>query len=221
MTHLETELAQLGQAISDMIRLTESQLNRAKSAIQNNDAEVAEEILARENRLNAMELSIDRDCENIFAIFQPVATDLRYVLSMLKINADLERMGDHAAGMAKYILNLESAFDKELLKTLRFEEMFDLALSMVADVRTGIEEENTNFARKVFAKDATINKINADASKIIAKYITANPENAKSAMFLFSTIRKIERIGDLTKNIAEDLIFYLEAKVLKHSKKKT
>jgi len=218
--NIEEEVQQLKEAIMDMAELTISQVKKAKEAYLANDSELAQEIIHNEKRVNAMELSIDRDCENIFALLNPVASDLRFVISALKINSDLERIGDYADGIADYVIDLTEKLDPSLVKETKIEKMFNIAISMLEDIAIALKEDNVKLARKVYQKDSELNKININASKTITKYINDNPKTVRQSLFMFSIIRKIERTGDHIKNIAEDLIFYVEAKVLRHKKMK-
>ncbi len=218
--NIEEEVQQLKEAIMDMAELTISQMKKAKDAYLANDSELAQEIIHNEKRVNAIELSIDRDCENIFALLNPVASDLRFVISALKINSDLERIGDYADGIADYVVDLTEKLDPSLVKETKIEEMFNIAISMLEDIAIALREDNVKLARKVYQKDSELNKININASKIITEYINNNPKTVRQSLFMFSVIRKIERTGDHIKNIAEDLIFYVEAKVLRHKKMK-
>lgn len=202
-----------------MLNLAVDQVQKSKTAFVNYDVELAEEIRHNEKRMNAMELSIDRDCENTFALFQPVATDLRFLISMLKINSDIERIGDYAEGLANYVIELPKPIGKDVLEATRIEEMFDITIAMMQNIGKAFEEGNSNLARKVYKKDADLNKINRDSSKTIQQFIKKDLDDIRPLLYLFSGIRKLERIGDHVKNIAEDTIFYIEAEVLKHKSK--
>ena len=214
MTHLETELGQLKTEAINMWDLVRSQLINARSAMVNFDKDLAREVLAKERRVNAEELKIDRDCENIFALFTPVAIDLRYVLAVLKINSNLERIGDIAEGIAKYVVNIKEPFDKELLAATYVTKMFDEAINVLE--LSAFEKEDTVIARGIFKKDEFLNEINQRANELIEAYLNTNPQNVDQSLFIHSIIRKLERVGDHSKNISEEIIFYLEAKVLKH-----
>lgn len=221
MTHLEIELARLKQSILEMMHITKAQLERAKLAFLEKDNALATEIIHNEKRVNAMELSIDRDCENIFALFQPVATNLRFVISVLKINSDLERIADYAEGLAKYVLDLEQPIHKSSLEQTKMPEMFDITISMLSDIAVALNNEDTSLARKVYMKDAELNTINSNASRIIKDLIAQDKDAIRRHLFLFSAVRKLERVGDHIKNIAEDTIFFIEAEILKHRTKKS
>lgn len=216
MSQLEAQLSQLKGSIIEMMKLATKQLQKAHKAIQTLDSDLSQEVIHRENRMNAMELTIDRDCENMFALWNPVATDLRFVLAMLKINSELERIGDHAAGLAKYVLANQEPFDMELTKLIELDKMFEVAISMTEDITNGFNENDTNVVRKVFKKDLILNEILKVSSDIIGEYVAKNPHFSRQSLFLFSSLRKLERVGDLTKNIAEQTIFYLEAEVVRH-----
>lgn len=221
MSHLDTEISLLNDDILELMYLVKTQLEKGRDALFENNEELAHEITANEKRVDALELKIDRDCENILALFNPVAVDLRFVMASFKINSDLERLGDHANSIAKYILDFGDPIDEGVIKQMRIDEMYDTAINMLSNVFSSFIAEDTQLARKVFAKDKVLNSINRKASRATAKLIKEDPKKTHQYLYLFSIIRKLERVGDLTKNTAEELIFYIEAKVLKHKKNKS
>jgi phosphate transport system protein len=216
MTQLETELQLLKNEVINMWGLVQSQLLKAKTSMINFDKDLAREVVLKERRVNGSELKIDRDCENIFALLTPVAVDLRFVLAVLKINSNLERIGDIAEGIAKYILSIETPFNKEFLEAASVMEMYDEAINILQDTLSAFENEDTILARQVFKKDEFLDDINIKANKLIEDYLKSHPEDIDQALYILSIIRKLERVGDQSKNISEEIIFYLEAKVLKH-----
>ena len=216
MTHLDIEIKRLKDEAADMFELVTSQVRKARTALLSYDKELASEVVFNEKRVNALELKIDKDCENIFALMSPLAIDLRFVLAVLKINSNLERIGDIADGIARYVSDSTSAFDQELLKLTRLTEMFDIAIQMLHDTKMAFELEDTKLARGVFKKDDTLDEINGNANTVIEGYIKSHPDKIAQCLHIISTIRKLERTGDQVKNIAEEIIFFIEAKVLKH-----
>lgn len=218
MSHLSTELQLLKDDLLEMMGIIHGQFEKGKEAMLNRDQELAEEIRSNERRINAMELKIDRDCENILALFNPVAIDLRFVMACFKINSDVERLGDNADGIGRYILSSEEKLEGEVLEELRFNEMYDTATNMIERVKEAFEEEDTKLARKVFPKDKVLNEINEQAAKKVGELIKKDPSRVDQYIYILSIIRKLERAGDLSKNISEEIIFYMEAKVLKHKK---
>jgi len=219
LTPLDNEIQQLKGEVISMWEMVLSQLQKAEEALKNMDRDLAREVILTEKRVNAFELKIDRDCEDILALFAPVAIDLRFILAVLKINMNLERTGDIAEGIAKFVVDIPADFDVRLLEITRVLEMYQQGNEMVIDVMNAFEEEDTSLARKVFKKDDLLDEINKNAATIVADFIKDNPSKIESALYILSTIRKLERVGDQAKNMAEEIIFYSEAKVLKHKPK--
>jgi phosphate transport system protein len=218
MTHLDTELQLLKANVVEMWNLVMDQLTKTYHAIETADSELINDINANEKRVDAFELKINMDCENILALFNPVANDLRFVLAVLKINYNLERIGDYAHGITKLLD--ETEFSKESVKETKIKEMFEVAIKMMAKTLESFEQEDIHKLLKVFKKDEKLDKVNKNANKIIADLISNNPKDIHSFLNLLSIIRKLERVGDQTKNIAEEIVFYIEAKVLRHNKNK-
>jgi len=216
MIHLDKELEQLKKTTTNMWVLVQSQIEKAYQALVLNDKDLAREVIANEKRVNAMELKIDSDCEDLFALYSPVASDLRTVLATLKINTNLERIGDLAEGICKHIISEEHAFDKELLTTTEIHEMYNAAIEIMRDVLQAYINEDTKLARTIFKKDEILNEINMQATKNITEYIGSDLGKVEQGLNFLSIIRKLERVGDQITNIAEEIIFSHEAKVLKH-----
>src|SRR6201985_1946423 len=115
MTQLENEIESVKTEVISMWTLVESQMKKTRMALLNFDRDLAREVVLKEKRVNAFELKLDRDCEDIFALYCPVAIDLRFLLAVLKINNNLERIGDIAEGVAKYIVESEGELDTNVL----------------------------------------------------------------------------------------------------------
>jgi phosphate transport system protein len=216
MTPLENEITALKKELINMWILVQSQLNKAKEAMVQFDKDLAREVLVKEKRVNSFELKIDRDCENIFALHCPVAIDLRFLLAALKINTNLERIGDIAASIAKYVIDSAVNFDTAAMESTSMLRMYDEAVNILTDTRTAFEKEDTVLARSIFKRDDVLDVINDNASNTVAEVIKANINSMTEALYILSIIRKLERVGDQSKNIAEEIIFYVEAKILKH-----
>ena len=216
MTHLEVELQQLKNDMTEMANLVTSQIEKSLKALVQEDIDLAQEVIFNEKRVNAYELSIDKSCENILALLNPFAMDMRFVFSTLKINTDFERIGDNAEGIAQYLILAGKSFDKKLLKNCRFSEMADTVNNMLRSITTAYAEGDTKLARTIFKQDIVLDEINKASTGAIAAYIQSKPASIYQALYLLTIIRKLERVGDHTTNIAEEIIFHLEAKVLKH-----
>ena len=217
MLTIEKELFDLKKELLNMFLMVESQWEKGTTALLEFDQDIAEEITISENRINAQELKIDRDCENIIALHSPVAIDLRFVLSAFKINHALERVADIAQGIAQYVAECENKYPDQIISDFRLPEMLAQFNSMMDDVVEAFENEDSKIARKIFKKDRLLNKINADASNVVINNIEKNDSNM--LLYLLSTVRKIERAGDAIKNIGEEIIFHIDAKSVKHKNK--
>ena len=219
MNQLDKELLRIKEKVDEMWDLVTFQVNGGKTALVNADKELARKIMKRGKKVNAYDVKIDRMCENFFALFNPVAVDLRWLLAILKINANLERIGDTAEGIARYIKEAETPFDPKLLETTQVLEMYEAAEIMLGDVRKALAEEDTDLAKALIKRDKVLDKINAKADKALLGYIQGHPENTHQALKISNIIRKLERIGDQITNIAEEVVFYVDAKVVKHRQK--
>ena len=220
LKHTEQELLALREEVTEMWNLALSQLEKSRQAFLNKDVELAREVISREKRLNAFELKIDSDGENYIALYSPVAIDLRLVLSIIKISSTLERIGDFAEGIARHVIEDEcTLIDNTVIEELQIETMFDAVISMLADSFMALESENTKLSGKILAKDELVDEIYHKAVYILADYIQKNPAQAACGLKTILLIRKLERIGDHCSNIVEEIVFYIDAKVLKHAKK--
>lgn len=217
MKHTEEEIVRIKELIAEMWQCVESQILRAQEALLRRDTEAAREVLSREKRVNAYELSVDRACENFIALFNPVAVDLRFVLSLMKINNNLERMGDFAEGIARFVtLDQTGPLPEDLAKDLRLREMCDEVNRMIELSRTALAREDTRLAAQVFARDSRVDRIHGDAVRVLAGHIVKDPARAEELLRLYTCIRRLERIGDRCSNIAEDIVFYVDAKEMRH-----
>ncbi|HLW08467.1 MAG TPA: PhoU domain-containing protein, partial [Marinilabiliaceae bacterium] len=154
MKHKEKELLAIKEEVGQMWKLVLSQLEKAKQSFLNGDLELAREIVSREKRVDAFELKIDCDCENYIALYNPVAIDLRLVLSLIKISITLERIGDFAEGIARHVLDDDcNNISPELLEDLQLEKVFDILTIMLSESFVALESENTKLSGRILAKD--------------------------------------------------------------------
>lgn len=221
MRHLEQELVTLRQDVIDMWKIVISQVYNAGESILSFDKDLAMKVSMREKKVDAYELKIDSFCENIIALYQPVAIDLRFVLAVLKINSNLERIADFAYGISRILLENPSVIlDAEVITDSNLRGMIEQVNKMLHQGLESFENENSDFASAIFSEDYKVDEINAQAVHLVAAYIQKNPDRAFESLQLISAFRKLERIGDHCSNIAEEIFFFIDAKVLKHSEKK-
>jgi phosphate transport system protein len=210
----------LNQAGLEMLELCKSQLEKAIEAFLNNDSDLAEEVMSSENRVNALDIKIEKDCEKFLALYNPVAIDLRFIMAVLKINFALERIGDHAYSISRYVVDRNKKISEPLLKSLEFDLMVETVFSMIENITLAYETKDAKTARKVFKKDKILDKIDFNSFDILEDEIKKEASLVGEALILSSVIKKMERVGDLIKNVGEEIIFYIDAEVLKHKKKK-
>ncbi|CCY66386.1 putative transcriptional regulator for phosphate uptake [Prevotella sp. CAG:1124] len=218
---VEDELKSIRQEILDMWTLVYDQMNNVCEAIPTVDKEKAWDVLIREKRVNAYELKLDCDIEDFLVLYNPVAVDMRFIVAMLKINTDLERIGDFAENIARFIIRQDGErIDAELLEKTRLKEMADAVLDMLATAKTALENEDLALANTLFEKDNLVDDINAASTKALADYIGQHPEKAAFCLDFKGVFLRLERTGDHITNLAEEIVFYIDAVVLKHSSDK-
>lgn len=153
---VENELQTIRTEINDMWTLVYQQLENAYRSVLNADQSLADKVVAREKRVNAFELKIDSDIEDFIALYNPVAIDLRFALAMLKINNNLERIGDYADSIARFVIRTKlNSEDKVLFNELQIQEMFDMVLSMLNTTYESLQKHDIGLAKSVFDKDET------------------------------------------------------------------
>ena len=214
--HLSRDLEKLKKEVLKLGNLVETAINNAILALNNREASYVDEVLKHENMINDMEVKIEEDCLKILALHQPVAVDLRFIVVVLKVNNDLERMGDFASNIAKRAREL---MQEDPLPTLPefVNELPDLVRTMVRKSLDALVKLDMNLAKEVIEMDDKVDQINRDMYAVVKKEIAKNPHNTETAINVLSCSRYMERIADLSTNIAEDVIFMVEGKVIRHS----
>lgn len=213
---IEPELQALKENLQDMLSMVKEQMDKCMKSIERRDPALARKVLDDEKKVNIQELAIDRDCENILALFTPVATDLRFVLATLKISNELERIGDSAKSLAKVLSADLSKKEYKWLARFKIYEMIETLVGMLKDMATALRKVDTKPALKAVRNDEILNEYFRKALKATPALIARHPDEGRSILNLLLMVRNLERSGDLTKNIAEEIVFHIEARVLKH-----
>lgn len=219
MIPLEYEIDHLKESFLEMVDLVRDQLTLTKEALLTNDADVASEVMRKEGRVNSYELSIDRECEDFLALHAPVATDLRMVMAILKMTGSLERIGDHAFRMSSFVFNDKLEFSKELIKAVQLTEMFDEIDKMLDNVMLALDSGDSKVAKSVFKQDKFLDKVNKKIPDLLEEYAKNHKIKISNLILASRTIGKLERTGDMITNMAEEVIFFHESKVVKHRKR--
>jgi phosphate transport system protein len=214
--HFELELEKLNKRILKMGNLVASQIHQTMIALINCDIEGAEEIMETENAVDKLDVKIDKLCQRIFALTQPVATDLRLIMASLKMNNDLERMGDHAVNIAKRIEGLSDY--KDIVVELKVDELAESADAIVRDVVSILNSKNLTFIRDIYRDSEVIKEKIQVISEQIIDQMGKKSDVVVVATNLMIIISQIESIARYSLNIAESIYFLVEGKLVKHTK---
>lgn len=200
-----------------MWALVYNQMDQARQAVLGLDRNLARQILVRERWVDAEDLKIDSEIEDFIALYTPVAVDLRFVLAMLKINNDLERIGDYAYSIARFVKDTDvETLDAALVQKLQLESMFLTVLDMMSGLRDALMDEDPAKATSVITMDDRLDELKKASDGILVEYAREHLDQMTVCMGLGSIFRKLERTGDHLTNVAEEIVFFIDAKVLKH-----
>ncbi len=214
--HFQRDVDRLKRHILALSAEVERDVRTAVQAIEDRDERLARQVVEREAQTNSMEVDIEDDCLKILALHQPVAADLRYIIAVLKINQDLERIGDLAVHIAERGLFLCS---RPLpVSRFNFGEMAGKAQAALKKVLDAFVNMDSRAAHEVCASDNEIDSINREIAGQVKKEVMNNPENFESLLQILHIARHIERIADHATNIAEDLIYLIEGRIVRHTR---
>jgi phosphate transport system protein len=197
-----------------MASLVEEALRNAIQSLVERDSSLAQKTFDVEDRINKMENAIDEMCLRLLALRQPVATDLRFITSAMKINTDLERMGDQAVNIGERAISLNQ--EPQLKPYIDIPRIAEIAQSMVKDVLDAFVTRNSKLARSVCERDDLVDGLNNQVFRELLTYMMSDPKTTTRAVHLMIVCRCLERIADHATNIAEDVIFMVDALVIKH-----
>ena len=213
---MQEDMSLLKQRILRMGGMVEEATRNATVALTQRREDLARRVIESDDTIDMIELDVDEECLRILALHQPVAGDLRFITAAMKINNDLERIGDLACNVAERAIDL--ARRDSLALPLRFERMTEIVRGMLHDALDALVNRNGELARDVLERDVEINAIHKEHFTRLQDAMKASPENVEGAVDLLSASRQIERIGDQTKNIAEDVVFLVEGRVIRHQR---
>ena len=214
--YLEEELDQLRARIIKMGSLVEEQIDIAFKGLFNGDTSAVKMVIERDDQVDKFDVKIDKHCQKIFALTQPVAIDLRLIMSALKINNDLERMGDIAVNIARRIEPLANHVD--LLKTYKVDEMAAVVQRIVKGSIDSFVNIDAELAIEIIKLDDVVDEMD---HQIFAQLVISMQEDKDiivPASYAITLLKNIERLADHATNIAEDVIFLTNAKIIKHKK---
>ncbi len=215
MKHLQRDLEQLKKTILIVGSLVEQAMEKAERVLSHRDAALAREVVAGDKEIDRREVEVEETCLKVLALHQPVAADLRFIIAVLKVNNDLERVGDLTANMARRAAKLAAGPAMDCAPDLnRMASQVRKMLSMSLDALVGTD---TDLARQVLDLDDIIDEANRDMFTRMQDAIREDPENVERGILAISISRNLERIGDLATNIAEDVIFMVDGDLVRHA----
>lgn len=215
LRHLDEELKELHKEILRMAVFAQEAIFKSVESLKNRDQGLAQEVINNDNDIDELELEIDEKCIDLIARYQPMAGDLRYITTGMKINAELERIADIALDISQKSLEL---MKKPLLKPLvDIPKLSQVSQEMVKGAIDAFVKKDALLARQVVLKDAEADRLrNMVQDELVNEYLARDAKTADRAVPLLLIVRYLERICDHATNIAEDVIYMVEAKVVKH-----
>jgi phosphate transport system protein len=212
--HFQREIEHLKKKLLAVSAVVEESIARAITAVMQHDTELARQVAEGDGEVDHMEVDVEEDCLKILALYQPVAIDLRFVVSVLKINNDLERMADLASNIARGAEYLASIPKHDVPPNL--EEMARKTQEMVKRSLDAFVDADVAIAREVCAADNDVDQHNRDMHVLIQDQIRATPKDVERLLHTLSVSRHLERIADLATNIAEDVIYTVGGEIVRH-----
>lgn len=215
---LDEHLEKLKTRVIKMCSLVDEQLQYAIKSFEEENLELAQSVIERDRKVNKYDVKIDKICQKIFALAQPVAMDLRYIMSSLTINSNLERIGDIAVNIAENVVLIQKK--PVFFQNTKLEEMFNLTKRMLKNSIDAFIGGNPELAKEVILTDDVVDRLNAENHQILKSIMKQSPENIEGAVALLVISRELERLADHSTNIAEDVFFIVEAQLIKHKYEK-
>jgi len=213
-THFQKELEELKENLLKMAAMVEKAIRESVQSLVRRDSQFAQKTFDGEDRINKMEIAIDEMCLKLLALRQPMAADLRFITSAMKIITDLERMGDQAVNIGERAISLNQ--EPQLKPYIDIPRMAEIAQSMVKDVLDAFVNSDSKLARSVCERDDIVDGLNDQVFRELLTFMMSDPQTVTRAVHLMIVCRCLERIADHATNIAEDVIFMLDARVIKH-----
>jgi phosphate transport system protein len=212
--HIERQIENLKERILRLGTLVEEAISKSITALINRDTSLAQRVIANDSEIDAMEVEVEEECLKMLALYQPVAADLRFVVAALKINNDLERMGDLARNIAKRVTQLEGGDPYDLPPEIR--TMATQAQEMVRQCLDAVVKRDPTLARQVREEDDIVDEARQRIQRRVLQGIKDQPKNVENLLRINSVSKHIERIADMATNIAEDVVYMVEGDIVRH-----
>ena len=212
--HMKREIDKLKQMLLSLCQVVENNLRQAVKSIKERDAKLAEKVIEMDIQIDQMEVDMEEECLKILALYQPVAIDLRFIITALKINNDLERIGDLAVNLAEHSTFL--AGRQKIDVAFDLDAMTEKTQSMLRKSLEALVKMDSKMAYEVCADDDEIDAMDRQMNMTVQKAIHTHPDQMEYLTHLLSVSGHLERIADHTTNIAEDVIYMIEGRIIRH-----
>lgn len=213
-THLQKEIEHLKIRILALSAIVEQNVWKAVKSIESRSAELANAVIAADDNVDQVEVEVEEECLKILALHQPVAIDLRFIVAVLKMNDELERIGDLAVNIAERALYLSTVPPVNI--PFDFPTMADKARGMLKNSLDAMVNMDPSLARRVCAMDDEVDAINREMYENFKRGVRERLEDLDPLLHLLSVSRHLERIADLATNLAEDVIYMVEGEIVRH-----
>ncbi len=210
----QREIENLKKLILSLGAIVEEQIQRSMLSLERRDSALADEVIARDREVDSLEILIEEECLKILALYQPVAKELRFVVAVLKMNNDLERMGDLASNIAKRARYLSRKEKIEMISD--FGSISDKVQAMVKKSLDSLVNTDVNLAREVLAADDEVDRLTKQLLKKTVNTIERDPDRTKEYFSIRSISKNLERIADCATNIAEDVVYLCSGEIIRH-----
>ena len=212
--HFDEELKKLKEKLFKMGLLVEEAVRKAVTALINRDTKLAEQVIDQDQKVNIIEIEIDEYGHELIALRQPTAVDLRLITMVLKINSDLERIGDQAVNIAEKAIAISK--EAPVKCPANIQKMADVALAMAKDALDAFVKGDPLLAKRICERDDEIDTLNDQAYRELQDIMKKEPQNVPQELSLIMVAHNLERIGDLATNIAEDTIYVTKGIDIRH-----
>ncbi|MCB2231714.1 phosphate signaling complex protein PhoU [bacterium] len=213
--HFQSEIEKLKKRILLLAAMVEENLQKAVKAVTEREIDLANQVIDSDPEVDLQEVEVEEDCLKILALHQPVAADLRYVVAILKINNDLERIADLAVNIAERAKAL--AARQAVAVPFDMSSMLAATVGLVHKSVDALVKEAPDLAHQVIVEDDTIDDFHRTAYRTVQDHIAENPKEVEIMINFLSVSRNLERIADHATNIAEDVIYMIEGEIVRHS----
>lgn len=213
---IKKELDKLKKKLHKLSLNVEMNFKKAIEAMLNSNCDVADEVIKKDIMINELEIEVEEECLKVLALFQPVATDLRLIISILKINNDLERIGDLSKSIAKRTKKI--AISDKTIKTEQYQKILECSFKMFQGSLEAFSTLDSKLAKEIILKDKEVDQMQHDIIHDLENNIDKHELPGDLTLCLFSFIHSVERIADLSVNIAEDIIYLIDGNIIRHQK---